>query len=123
MGGVQILLAAGISTCTFLLLTLYTMCSRHDFEFLGSFLFAAVNLLLIWGCVLGFGYGVLGYSPGLDMAYGVVGSLVFCGYIVFDTHMIVAKLGVDDYIIASIELYLDIINLFLYILRILGSSS
>ena len=35
---------------------------------------------------------------------------------------IVAKLGVDDFIIASIELYLDMINLFLYILRFLAAS-
>ena len=31
------------------------------------------------------------------------------------------RLGYDDYIIAAIELYLDLVNLFLFILRILGS--
>ena len=36
--------------------------------------------------------------------------------------MIMDKLGYDDYIIATIELYLDIINLFLYILRSPPSS-
>ena len=33
--------------------------------------------------------------------------------------MIVTRLGVDDYIIAAIELYLDVINLFLMILQLL----
>ena len=30
--------------------------------------------------------------------------------------------GVDDYIIASIELYLDVINLFLYLLALLSGG-
>ena len=33
------------------------------------------------------------------------------------------KFGVDDYIIAAIELYLDILNLFLYILSIISESN
>ena len=33
--------------------------------------------------------------------------------------MIITHLGVDDYIIAAIELYLDVINMFLYILQLL----
>jgi FtsH-binding integral membrane protein len=31
--------------------------------------------------------------------------------------------SIDDYIFAALNLYLDIINLFLYILRILGASN
>ena len=89
---------------------------------MGMFLFAALNLLIIWGLVLFVGRLMFGYSAGWDIGYCVVGSLLFCGFIIFDTHMIIAKLGVDDYIIATIELFLDIINLFLYILRILAAS-
>ena len=53
---------------------------------------------------------------------GVVGI-----YLVYDTQLILGKLGVgysvDDYIFATLEIYMDIIRLFLLILRILGSSS
>ena len=40
-------------------------------------------------------------------------------FIIYDTWMILNKFGPDDYIMASIQLYLDIINLFLYLLEIL----
>jgi FtsH-binding integral membrane protein len=72
------------------------------------------------------------------MAFSLFGALLFCGFIVsraplpavprgssapllpctqiYDTNQIINKMGVDDYIIAAIELYLDIINLFMYIL-------
>ena len=49
----------------------------------------------------------------------LVGALLFCGFIVYDTHMIMTHFGVDDYIIASIELYLDVVNLFQYLLLLL----
>jgi len=48
-------------------------------------------------------------------------------YLVYDTQLIMGKLGVgysiDDYIFASLEIYMDIIRLFLYILKIVGNSS
>ena len=37
--------------------------------------------------------------------------------------MIMKHMGVDDYIIAAIELYLDVINLFLFLLSLLSASS
>ena len=45
--------------------------------------------------------------------------LVFSGFIIFDTHMIMHRLSPEEYIVATIELYLDIINLFIEILKIL----
>ena len=41
------------------------------------------------------------------------------GFIIFDTHMIMHRLSPEEYIVATIELYLDIINLFIEILKIL----
>ena len=47
---------------------------------------------------------------------------MFSGFLVVDTQKIMKKLSTDEYIMASIDLYLDILNLFLYILRILNES-
>ena len=41
------------------------------------------------------------------------------GFIIFDTQMIMTRVSPEEYVIATIELYLDIINLFLEILKIL----
>ena len=71
--------------------------------------------------LLGFFCSLFGFST--NGLYSWLGTLVFCGYVVIDTQMIMNKFGVDDYIIAAIELYLDILNLFLYILSILSESN
>jgi len=43
-------------------------------------------------------------------------------YIVFDTKLILTKLGVDDYIIGALMLYTDIIQLFMWLLSAMGSN-
>ena len=57
----------------------------------------------------------------LSLRHGaqLVGSLIFSGYILYDTSMIMHCYGPDDYVMAAIQLYLDIINLFLYLLELL----
>lgn len=42
-------------------------------------------------------------------------------FIVIDTQMIMTKLNTDEYVVGAIRLYLDILNLFLKILRILAA--
>jgi len=44
-------------------------------------------------------------------------------YIIFDTRLIMSKMSYDDYIIAALLLYIDIINLFLHLLSVFGSIS
>lgn len=53
--------------------------------------------------------------------YAIAGALLFSAFIVFDTHMLMHKLSPEEYVLASINLYLDIINLFIEILRILDA--
>jgi FtsH-binding integral membrane protein len=50
------------------------------------------------------------------MIYGGIASLIFCGYIIYDTDNIIKRYSYDEYIWAAVSLYLDIINLFRAIL-------
>lgn len=114
----HLILQAFILTCVcFGSLTAYTFYSGKDFSWMGAGLSSGLMLLMFWGflgAVFGFGGGLL---------YSAFGAILFCGYIVFDTWRIMKEYGCDDAIIASIDLYLDIVNLFLYLLQILSSQS
>ena len=62
------------------------------------------------------------------IGYGSAGALIFSLYIVYDTQLMMGgkhkySLDPEEYIFASLNLYLDIINLFMYILMIVGASS
>jgi len=59
----------------------------------------------------------------MDKLIAVGGAILFSLFIVFDTHMMMHKLSPEEYMLAAINLYLDILNLFLHILRLLGERS
>lgn len=63
----------------------------------------------------------LPFSEGLQLALAIAGVVIFSGYIVLDTYLIFNRYSAEDYILASVSLYLDIINLFIRILQILSA--
>ena len=77
--------------------------------------------MALWVLIVG---GLIASLTGLSaMHFGlsVGGAIIFSLYIVYDVHEISKRLSPDEYISAAISLYLDIINLFLHILRVLAS--
>ncbi|XP_052065517.1 protein lifeguard 4-like [Mytilus californianus] len=96
-------------------LTIYTLQSKRDFSSMGAGLFAALWILIIAGIMQ-----LFFPSPMMDKAIGIGGALVFSLFIIFDTHMLMHKHSPEEYIVASVNLYLDILNLFLHILRAIG---
>jgi len=121
--GLQIIISALLTCFIFISLTVFTFVSKVDFGFLGPFLFASTLILIFWGLILGFISAFSTASIGVSMAFSLFGALIFCGFIIYDTNQIINRMGVDDFIIAAIELYLDIINLFMYILMCSSLSS
>ncbi|KAJ7647191.1 glutamate binding protein [Roridomyces roridus] len=112
-----ILQALIITLGVFIGLTLFTLQSKYDFDGMGPFLFAGLIALCMTGVV-----GIFfPFSKTMDLIYAIGGTLLFSGYIVYDTFLINARLSYDEYIMASISLYLDFINLFLSILRLLNN--
>lgn len=119
----SVLLAAGITTAVFIGLTAYACFTKTDFTGCGPYLFAVLFALCLWGFIaIFFPMGEFMYK-----VYGAIGTLLFCCYIVYDTQMIVGgrhhkfQFEIDDYVFAALNLYLDIINLFLFILSLLGN--
>ena len=59
------------------------------------------------------------------LGYGSIGALIFSLYIVYDTQLMMGgkhkyALSPEEYIFAALNIYLDVINLFRYILLIVG---
>lgn len=117
--GSDLLLAFVMTAATFLSLTAFTIFSRLDFSFLAPFLFFGIFLLMLWSCIMSIAFCFGGYSASWSLVGAIIGMILFVAFIVYDTYMIVTCVGVDDYILAAIELYLDIINFFLLALSCL----
>ncbi|GMH25790.1 hypothetical protein Nepgr_027633 [Nepenthes gracilis] len=102
-------------------LTLYTFWAAkrgHDFNFLGPFLFGAVFVLILFSLIqVLFPLGKLSV-----MIWGGLASIIFCGYIIYDTDNLIKRYSYDEYIWAAVALYLDIINLFLSLLTVFRAA-
>jgi hypothetical protein len=103
-------------------LSCYAMYTKSDFTTMGPYLFAALLVLTIFGLFLAF-FPI----PFLQTVYCCIGILLFSFYLIYDTQLIMGKgelkLGIDDYILGALMLYVDIIQLFLYILQLFGNRS
>ena len=111
---------AGILTLsTFGVLSLYALISKRDFSAWGSFFFVGLWVLIATSLLNIFFPTALGT---LWIAAGTV--LVFSGLLVFDTWRIVrsGQYGPDDYVPAAVNIYLDLLNLFLALVRLLGGG-
>jgi len=117
--GLIVLQALMLTAAIFISLSAYTLTSKKDFTFLGAGLSAGLIVLIFWGLLNMF----FPFNMGFRMVFSLLGALLFAGYILYDTSQIMHNLGPDDYIEASISLYLDIINLFLYLLEFLRMIS
>lgn len=119
--GKVILESAILTAVVVVSFTLYTFWAAkrgQDFSFLGPFLFAAVMILIVFAIIQAF------FPMGRisTMIYGGLASLIFCGYIIYDTDNLIKRYGYDEYVWAAVALYLDIINLFLSLLTLFRAA-
>jgi modulator of FtsH protease len=113
--------AAGITGSIFVGLTVYTFLTKKDFSFLGG-----VVSIGLWA-VLGIGFVLMIASlfhvniEGASLALAWITSVLFSLFVLYDTSRIMRTHESDEYVSAALSLYLDFLNLFLAILRILSS--
>ena len=103
----------------FVALTLFACQSKYDFTSWMPYLFGSLWVVILFGFMAAF----FPYNSKVELGYGIVVALIFSGYILVDTQLIMRHYHLEEEIAAAISLYLDIINLFLAILRILNSQS
>lgn len=110
-----LLLTLGI----FVALTLFSCQTKFDFTNWMPYLFGALWFMILFGFVAVF----IPFNSTIELVYGGLGALIFSGYILVDTQLVMRHYHVEEEIAAAISLYLDVLNLFLSILRILNAQS
>lgn len=98
-------------------LTLYAIFTKTDFTtpwaILLAFMTSIVMLLTFW---------MINLTSFTQILYCSIGIFVFGLYLIIDTQMVIGHkqfaLSVDDYVVAALLLYIDIVQIFLYILTL-----
>jgi len=116
--GGSIVNAAMLTGLIFIGLSLYTINSKKDFSFMGGMLTTGLIVLIVGGLLNMFVF----QSSGMSFLFSAGGAFLFSGFIVFDTFNILNRYPTDEYISATLTLYLDVLNLFLMLLRLVGGN-
>ena len=99
-------------------LTVYAFKTTTDYTYCGFFLFAFLFLIPFTGFFFWWSY----YD--FVVFYILAGIIIYSLYIIYDTQLILGGLGleykIDDYVLAALNLYLDIIYLFIRLLQLLA---
>lgn len=124
----SVVLALGITVGVFLMLTVVACCFKIDLTGMLPFILAISFTFML------FSFAIIIMSlcgiriEWMIMVYDILGVLIFSVYIVFDTQLIMGSYGghkiqfsIDDYCFAALMLYLDIVQMFLFLLELVGS--
>ena len=113
--------ALALTIVSTLVITFYACTTKTNFSYCRMGMFIFFSQIFMIGLI-----AVLFRLEGLYTLYTFLMTIMVGFYLVYDTQLIIGKFGVaysvDDYIFATLEIYMDIIRLFLLILRILGRN-
>lgn len=113
-----VLMAAIMTAAMTFALTLYACTTKTDFTMSGSVLFILATGIFLFGI-----FQFFTRNPTLHILVSVMAVIVYGFYLIYDTQIIIGggayELSLDDYVIAAIIIYIDIVVLFLRILQIL----
>jgi len=98
-------------------LVAFTFQTKVDFTPLASTCYTMLWVLIL----VGFMQLFFPFSSQAELVTASGGAALFSLFTVLDTQMMLKRRSTDEYIICALELYLDIINLFLEILRAMDS--
>ncbi|CAI4221724.1 unnamed protein product [Auanema sp. JU1783] len=98
-------------------LFIYTLQSKRDFVKHYALGFSLIGILMMASIMQ-----VFFMSSAFNFTINVIGAAIFCFLLVIDLDMIMNHLSPEDYILACITLYMDVINLFIRILQILNEA-
>ena len=104
-------------------MSLYGYTTQRDLSPIGSFL-----TMGLFGLILAMLVNMFLKSSGLEFAISVIGVLIFAGLTAYDTQRIKEMYSANDdgtiagrkAVMGALQLYLDFINIFLFLLRFMG---
>ena len=106
--------AFGGTAAIFAIMATVATTSKRDFSGLSSWLFAGVLVILLAGVA-----NIFLQMPLLQVVISAIAVVIFSAYILFDVQRIING-GETNYISATLAIYLDLYNVFVHLLALLG---
>jgi modulator of FtsH protease len=113
-GADLITIAFGGTAAIFAVMATIATVSKRDFSGMGKWLFAGVLVLIVASLL-----NIFLHLPAMYLVISVVAIVIFSAYILYDVQQVING-GETNYIVATLNIYLDIYNVFVNLLRLLS---
>ncbi|GFS47614.1 protein lifeguard 1 [Nephila pilipes] len=116
-----VLMAVGICAAVCLAVSVFSFHTKFDFTSCGGVLFIMVWVLFLFGILT-----IFTYNRIMTTIYAGCGALLFVLFLAYDTQMLMGgkkhELSPEEHVFAAMQIYLDIVYIFMFLLTILGSG-
>jgi len=112
-GGQLVALSGGMTAAIFLAMAAIATVTKRDFSFMSKFLFVGLILLIVASLA-----NLFFQVPALSLSISAIAVFIFSLYILHDVSNIVRG-GETNYISATLNLFLDVYNIFISLLNLL----
>ncbi|CAL1277193.1 unnamed protein product [Larinioides sclopetarius] len=116
-----VLIAVGICAAVCFAVTLFSFHTKFDFTTCGGILCVLLLILVLFGII-----AIFVQEKVMTMIYAGLGAVVFMLYLAYDTQMLMGgknvEISPEEYILAAIQLYIDVIYIFMFLLMLVGGT-
>lgn len=120
----SVVIALGVTVLVCGGMIIFSMQTKFDFTACSGVLFCLSMVLFLFGFITIFTYSQNYY---IQIVYGALGALVFSLFLAFDVQLIMGgkryELDPEEYIYGALNLYIDVVYIFLFLLQIIGGSN
>ncbi|XP_068611981.1 glutamate receptor, ionotropic, N-methyl D-aspartate-associated protein 1b (glutamate binding) [Brachionichthys hirsutus] len=117
----SVVMAVGITAVVCFSVVLFSLQTKYDFTSCYGVLFVCLIVLILFGFLC-----IFIHDRILHIVYAGLGAMLFTCFLAVDTQLLLGNkemaLSPEEYVFAALNLYTDIINIFLYILAIIGRA-
>lgn len=113
-GGTLIMTAFGGTAAILAVMATVATTSKRDFSGMGKWLFAGLMVIIVASIA-----NMFLHIPALYLAVSVIAIGIFSAYILYDVQQVING-GETNYISATLRIYLDVYNVFVNLLSLLG---
>ncbi|XP_022621402.1 protein lifeguard 1-like [Seriola dumerili] len=117
----SVIMAVGITAVVCFTVVIFSLQTKYDFTSCHGVLFVCLIVLIFFGILC-----IFIRDRILHIVYAGLGALLFTCFLAVDTQLLLGNkelaLSPEEYVFAALTLYTDIINIFLYILAIIGRA-
>jgi len=118
----SVVICMGVTVVVCFAIILFSMQTKFDFTKCSGVLFVLSLVLFMFGIITAFTYS---YNWYVHVVYGSLAALLFSLFLAFDVQLVMGgkkyELSPEDHILGAIQLYIDVVYIFLILLSLFGS--